>query len=108
LVVSDFSIAAAPASQSVIQGNGATYTVNLTAINGFGSSIDLTLTGLPAGATAVFNPSSTTPGNPATLTITTSASTPGGTNTLTITGTSGALVHSTTVSLVVLPPPNFT
>ena len=36
-----------------------------------------------------------------TLTVTTTGSTPVGTSTLTITGTSGALTHSTTVSLVV-------
>src|SRR4030095_5743735 len=42
---------------------------------------------------------------------TTSGSTPVGTSTLTITGTSGALTHTTTVSLVVSaqpPPPDFT
>src|SRR5262245_4967252 len=38
------------------------------------------------------------------MTVTTSATTPTGSSTLTITGTSGALVHTTTVSLVVTNP----
>jgi len=108
LVVSDFSIAATPASQTVIVGNNTSYTVNLGSINGFNSAVALAITGLPAGATATFNPASVTPNGSATLTVTTSAATPAGTNTLTITGTSGGLAHSTTVTLAVVPPPDFT
>src|SRR5207249_798725 len=43
-----------------------------------------------------------------TLSATTSTSTPTGTYTLTITGVSGSLTHTTTVSLVVSPRPDFT
>ncbi len=103
----DFSIAATPGSQTVIAGNGATYTATITGLNNFNGSVALTASGLPSGATSAFNPTSVTGSGSSTLTITTSGTTPAGTNTITVKGTSGSLVHSTTVTLVVVPPPDF-
>lgn len=105
----DFSIAAAPASQPVTQG-GTTgnYTVTLSTINGFAGTANLTVTGLPAGATPAFGTASLAVPGSTTLSIATSATTPAGTYTLTITAASGTLTHSTTVSLVVNPTPDFT
>src|SRR5207244_2371847 len=60
----DFVIAASPAG-----GSGAC-TAQVTAVNGFTGVVNLSVTGLPAGATAVFNPASTTGGGNAALTIT--------------------------------------
>lgn len=97
----DFSISASPSSQSVVSGSGTSYTVTITATNGFNSSVGLTVSGLPTGATGTFNPTSVTGSGTSTLSVSTSTSTPAGSYTLTITGTSGSLQHSTTVSLVV-------
>jgi len=97
----DFSISAAPGSQTVTAGNGTSYTATITALNGFGGNVTLTAGGLPSGATAAFNPTSVTGSGSSTVTITTSTGTPAGTNTLTLTGTSGSLVHNTTVTLIV-------
>ena len=95
----NFAISALPTSRTVTAGGGTTYSVSITPSNGFTGSVSLAVTGLPAGATASFNP------NPAatssTLTVTTSTTTSAGTSTLTITGTSGTLVHTTTAALVV-------
>jgi hypothetical protein len=108
---SDFSVSASPASRSVKQGSPTTYAVTITRIN-LSSSIDMSLSGLPAGATGAFSPDPAT-GTSSTLTITTSKSgtiTPVGTYTLHITGTQvggGGLVRTTAVSLAVtdgLPP----
>ncbi|MDE3100575.1 MAG: hypothetical protein KGJ88_13985, partial [Verrucomicrobiota bacterium] len=101
----DFSISASPPSQTVTAGNGTNYTVNLSSINGFNSSVSLSASGLPSGATASFNPSSLVPPGLATMTVATSASTPAGSSTLTITGTSGSLQHSANATLVVNTPP---
>ena len=100
----DFFISASPSSQTVIPGASATYTVTVTASGGFTGTVDLSASGLPAGADASFNPASVTGSGSSTMTVTTSAATPAGSSTLTITGTSGALTHTTTVSLVVNNP----
>jgi hypothetical protein len=62
--------------------------------------VSLNLSGLPSGAGFNFNPSSATGSGTSTLTITTAGSTPPGTYPITITGTSGSLVHSTSITLV--------
>lgn len=101
----DFTISATPASQTVTQGGSTSYTTTVTSVNGFSSATTLSVSGLPTGASGSFTTNPVTPpaGGSAssTLNVTTSASTPAGTYTLTITGTSGALSHGTTVSLVV-------
>jgi len=105
----DFSIVSTPASQTVTAGNGTTYTATVSAQNGFNGAVNLTVSGLPSGATASFNPTSVTGSGSSTLTVSTTTSTAAGTYTLTLTGTSGSLTHSTTVSLTVNapPPPDF-
>jgi len=97
----DFSLSATPSSQTITAGNGTSYTVNVGALNSFSGSVGLTVSGLPAGATASFNPTSVTGSGSATLNVSTSSTTPAATSTLTITGTSGSLSHSSAVSLVV-------
>ena len=106
----DFLVSASPASQTVVQGNPASYTVTVTPSGGFSSPVSLSLSALPAGASASFNPNPINNGSGnSTLTITTSASTAAGSYPLTITGTGGGLTHSTTVTLVVnsASSPNF-
>jgi hypothetical protein len=97
----DFSIAASPSSQTVTHGSNTTYTVTDTALNGFTGSASLSVSGLPAHATASFNPTAIAGSGSSMLTVVTNRKTPAGTSTLTITGTSGSLTHSTTVTLVV-------
>src|SRR5438132_449862 len=99
----DFSVSASPASQTVVQGNPASYTVTVTPSGGFNGPVSLSLSALPAGASATFNPTPIAGSGTSTLSVTTSASTPTGSYTLTITGTSTSpsLTHSTTVTLVV-------
>src|SRR5437016_5885710 len=99
----NFSISASPSSQTVTQGNPASYTVTVTSSGGFASTVDLSATGLPSGAIATFSPASIAGSGTSTLSVTTSASTPTGSYTLTISGTSTSpsLTHSTTVTLVV-------
>ncbi|HVW87059.1 MAG TPA: N,N-dimethylformamidase beta subunit family domain-containing protein, partial [Bryobacteraceae bacterium] len=103
----DFSIGASPSSQTVTAGGTTTYTVTVGALNGFTSTVNLSASGLPTGATASFNPASVTGSGTSTLTITTTGSTPPGSSTLTITGTSGSLTHTSAVTLVVSATADF-
>ena len=104
----DFALSATPASQTVTAGNSTSYTATVTPANGFNGTVNLSVTGLPSGATGTFNPASISGGSgSSTLSISTSSSTPAGTYTLTVTGTSGSLSHSATVTLVVTAPPDF-
>jgi hypothetical protein len=96
----DFSLSASPTSRTVGQGvNATSYSVTISQLNGFSGSVDLTLAGLPVGATGTFSPTPATTAS--TLNVTIGSSTPSGSYVLTITGTSGSLSHSTTVTLVV-------
>src|SRR5439155_219639 len=106
--VPDFTLTATPPSNTVTRGSGTSFTVTMSSLYGFTGNVDLSLSGLPAGAGYSFNPASFAGSGISTLTITTSNSTPAGTYMLTITGTAGSLVHSTTVTLVVNTAPDFT
>jgi hypothetical protein len=104
----DFAIAASPASQTVEQGQAATYSVSVSRANGFTGAVTLAASNLPSGASATWKlpdgtasnviPSS---GSAATLTVRTAASTPAGSAYPVITATSGNLSHSIALTLVV-------
>jgi serine protease len=97
----DFTVSAAPATQTVTAGGNASYTVTIGSLNSFSGGVTLSASGLPAGATPSFNPPTVTGSGSSTLTLTTSGSAPGGTYAVTITATSGSLTHTTSVTLVV-------
>ena len=97
----DFSLSASPASRTVTQGVGTSYTATVGASSGFSGSVGLSVTGLPAGATGTFNPASIATSGSSTLSVSTSSSTPPGSYPLTITAVSGTLTHTANVTLVV-------
>lgn len=106
----DFSASINRNTQTIAAGAGTGYSITLIPLGGFTGSVALTVSGTPPGATAFFSPASISASSPSTaLTVTTSSSTPPGQYQLLLTGTSGALVHSTGVLLIVgTPPPDFT
>jgi hypothetical protein len=101
LSMMDFVLNATPSSQTVAPGNSTSYTVTPGSVNGFAGSVTLSVSGLPSGATAAFNPNPVAVLSPSTLTVTTAASTPTGSSTLSLQGTSGGLTHNTSVGLTV-------
>lgn len=99
----DFSLSATPLTATLPSGASITYELSLPRTF-FTLPIDLSVTGLPAGATATLSAAPVT-GTSATLTVATSltgAPTPGGTYPLTITAISGGLTRTATTSLTVL------
>ncbi|HET9184274.1 MAG TPA: protease pro-enzyme activation domain-containing protein [Candidatus Angelobacter sp.] len=104
LVVSDFTVSAAPSSQSANQGTTANYTITLSALDGFTNTVSFSISGLPTGATATFTPASVAGSGTSTLAITTTTSTPTGSYPLTITGSDGVLTHTTSINLAVTVP----
>ncbi len=104
-VVRDFSLSTPPALSLGIVGVG-NAVVDTAVVRGGSEPIALSVTGLPAGATASFTPASVPSGSSSTLTVSAGTAAPG-TYTVTITGTGSSASHSTTVSLTVLPPPDF-
>jgi hypothetical protein len=101
ITVPDFSIGASPSSQTVAPGAGTSYTATIAPINGFAGAVSFGVAGLPAGATATFNPTSVNGSGSSTMSVTTSATTPPGSYPLTVSGTSGIITHTATVTLVV-------
>ena len=103
---SDFAISATPGSQTVARGSSTTYTVSTQATSGAPRTVNLSVSGLPAGATGTFNPTTVNAGGSSVLTVSTTAATPAGTVGLVITGsyTSPPATHSTAVSLTVTAP----
>ena len=59
--VPDFTLGLSPTSGSVTGGQSATTTLTLTPLNGFSQSVNFSCSGLPAGATCIFTPSTITP-----------------------------------------------
>ncbi len=96
----DFTIALVPPSLSLAQGSSGTVTINISRIQAFAGSVALSASGLPAGVTASFSPTSVT-GTSSTLTLTASGSAAVGPASVTVTGTSGTLVHGAALALTV-------
>ena len=85
----NFALAVTPASRSLLPGEGTTYSVKVNRTGGFGGSVNLSVAGLPSGATAAWVPSRTVPGTSsgATLEIELAGSANPGSHDLVITGT---------------------
>jgi PKD repeat protein len=101
VTVSSFSLSATPSSQAVLPGSGTSYTATVAAQNGFTGTVAFSVTGLPAGASATFTPASIVGSGTTTMDVSTTSATSPGSYVLTIRGTSGPLVRSANVTLVV-------
>lgn len=105
----NFTIFASTLSPAtVVAGSSATSTITVRPTFGFNGTVALSCSGLPSGASCTFNPASiANSSGTASLTMATSTSTSAGTYSVRVQGTSGSLVNSATVSLVIQGPPDF-
>jgi uncharacterized membrane protein len=101
----NFTLSTAPASQTISQGDDTSYSVAIARSGGFGGAINLSVAGLPKGATASFTPGGSVSGSSATLQVQTAGNSQTDTYTLTITGTgtigSSSVSRTAAVTLVV-------
>ena len=102
VTVPSFTLSASATALTVPRAGNGNSVLAVTGQNGFNSSVSLSATGLPAGVTAAFSPSSTT-GN-STLTITAGSTAAAGTYPVMVTGVSGALTSRVTINLSVTVP----
>jgi hypothetical protein len=101
----DFSLAASPTTAFVKQGQPASFSITLSAVDGaFNLPVALSCSGLPSGAKCSFSPTTATPGTSGTnsvLTLTTAGKSPRGSFKILVVGTSGSDSQSVTVALTV-------
>ena len=98
----DFALSASPGSQAVTAGKRVSYRATLTMKSGFTGPVDLSVTGLPAGATGTFSPPSLSQSGQSILTIATTRTTSPGAYTLDIVATTGGLQQAANVVLAIV------
>ena len=110
----DFSITVGPAAQEVVPGGSTAFTVTVTPVSGFTGTVNLSVgsenrfpTGITSGG---FSPAVISGSGSSTLTMNTTTSTIPWALSLTVTGTSGAISHiaSTTLLVNLAPPASLT
>jgi len=101
-VAFDFGLYVSPERREVRQGSSVGYTITVSLISGTAEEVQLSVSGLPEGATYHFDPSSGTPPFPSVLTITVGPNTPPGTYKITIVGTGGGTTRTASITLVVM------
>jgi hypothetical protein len=97
----NFALSSSPTTQAVTAGASTSYTITVTPSGGYGGNVALSvLSGLPAGASASFSPTTLSGGSgTSALTVTTSTSTPIASSTLQVSGTDGTLTNGTSITL---------
>jgi len=99
-----FMLSASSGSMSIAQGGLGTTTIASSLSGAFNNSVSLSVSGLPAGATASLSPNTiATPGSGiSSLTISVGPSTGVGTYNVVVTGTGGGQTHTATINLTVV------
>ena len=107
----DFSLSTTPAALIVQAGESASVTVNLSGLNGFVAVVQLFATVSPSGVSAVPDPSTiqvlSDNLTQAGLIISTTTATSPGNYTIYLTGNSTSGSHTTSITLTVVPRPDF-
>lgn len=100
-LLQDFSLSSSTSSATVAQGGSTQFTITVSAVSGFRDPVAFSISGLPSGATASFNPTSVNGSGPTTVTVSAAGGPATGTYNLIVTGTSDGLTSTASLSLVV-------
>jgi Pro-kumamolisin, activation domain len=101
-----FGLSSSAPSLSIAPGASGASTITVSPQQGFSGAVNLTMSGLPVGVTASFNPASATTSS--TLTLVAGSSAAASTSTLTITGASASLTSTARLALTITAPAYFT
>ena len=99
-----FALSSSASSLSIKPAGTASATLSVTGKNSFNGSVNLSVSGLPSGVTAVFSPASASTTTTSKVTFTATSSVTAGTYPLTITGTSGSLTSTAQIGLTAVVP----
>ena len=99
----DFSMNADPGQANITASFFAFFNVTVHPQNDFAGKVELSIQGLPTGATAIFSPPSIGPGQRSRLEVKTLVSMPGTQNTLVVWGKGSGLERTTYIRLKVIP-----
>jgi hypothetical protein len=102
--VPDFTVSSTPTSQSVNPGASTTFSINVAASNGFNGAVSFGVTGLPAGASSSFAPTTVTGSGSTTLSVSVASNTTPNSYPMVITATGGSIFSTTNANLVVSGP----
>ena len=98
----DFKGVVAPLNTALVPGGSVSFTVTLTPLYGWTGDVTLGATNLPNGITPGYSPVTVKGGNGvSTITLNAANNLPLGEYTFTLSGNSGALTHSTTITVTV-------
>jgi hypothetical protein len=101
----DFTLTCNPQTLTTVQGGAPTSACTVQSLNSFNAQVALSCSGLPADVTCAYNPATVTPAPNtsigSTLTVNVGAAVPPGTYGFTAVGTSGALIRTQAMTLVV-------
>jgi hypothetical protein len=109
----DFELFSTPFTATVKPGGTAVYQLQVRPFPVFSNAVTLSVSGLPAHASATITPTTVDPGGSATMDVVTTTQTPAGSFALTLTGTAPTvdpngvpttLTHTLALTLEVLPP----
>jgi hypothetical protein len=100
----DFTGSSTPSSQTITVGQSATFTVNVTGVNGFVDVVLLNVSGVPPGAKTVWSTTSFSLPGSATLTISTPPGTPPGTYPLLVSASTSGRFRGSYVTLTINAP----
>jgi subtilisin-like proprotein convertase family protein len=98
----DYTLNVTPTSIEVCQPTSAVYTVDIGSVDGYNDPVTLSVTGVPAGATATFSANPVTPAGTSLLTISNTNLALPGTYTLTIEANSTTGIKTQNVELIIL------
>lgn len=106
-IIANFSLSIASSSRTAPASGSASYVITVLPSGNFTGAVNFSVSGLPSGTSASFDPPSVNTSGSTTLTVTRNAGAPAGVYLLTVTGASGNLRQTIAVTLAVARAPIF-